>query len=229
MARGVYDITMPDGKVEPFPSVTTILKALPAPKEITRWIDRTPDAGRYMRDRATIGTIIHWRIQRFLAKKHNLPMQPLRLDCTIITPQMRDAIDVIWSYFLDAEEELELIPYYLEKMVVNYKEKYAGTLDIAGLVNGKRSIVDIKTYRDLYGDHTAGAQLAAYKRACDYRAEDLYILRLHEETGWNLIPVSDDWGKFQEALKLHRTKNQRRKSDESDSVRKPQLEERGGD
>lgn len=210
MAKGVYEVMLPDGRTKTFPSVTTILKSLPTPRALIEWQDRTPDAGRHARTRATIGTIIHWRINRFLAKKHKLPMQPLRLDCTIITPEMRDAIDVIWSYFLDAEAELNIVPHYLEKTVINYECEYGGTLDIAGLVKGKKSITDVKTYRELYGDHTAGAQLAAYKRACDYPAEELNILRIHEETGWNLIPVSDDWGKFQEALSLHKAMNKRK-------------------
>jgi len=204
MGHKYYEIATPDGKSEKFPSVTNIISCLPRAKELTEWMDRTPDAGRYMRDRATIGSIIHWRVHRFLSLKHKLPMQPLRLDCTIVGQEMKDKIDVIWSYFLDAEQELELVPVYLEKMVVSFEEKYAGTLDYAGLVNGKKSILDFKTFKDLYGDHTVGAQLAAYKRACDYKADELFVLTLNEETGWKLIPVSDDWEKFQEAMRMYR-------------------------
>lgn len=202
----LYDVTLPDGRKDKFPSVTTILKSLPTPRALVEWQDRTPDAGRQARDRATIGTIIHWRIHRFLARKHKLPMQPLRLDCTIVTKEMKEAIDVIWSYFLDAEAELGLVPYYLEKQIVNYEYGYAGTLDFAGLVTEDRSITDFKTFRDLYGDHIVGAQLAAYRRACDYHANKLSVLKINEDTGWNLIPVSEDWELFKKAVTIYNEK-----------------------
>ena len=203
MGHKFYDITTPEGNTEKYASVTTILQALPRPPALVKWMDETPDAGRKARDRATIGTMIHWRISRYLGKRHSLPIQPLHLDCTIITDEMKDAINVIWSYFLDAVEEVELVPAYLEKQIVNHKHRYAGTMDYAGLVNGKKAILDFKTFKALYGDHTVGAQLAAYKRGTDYPAEELYALLLNEQTGWELIPVSDDWEKFQEALKIH--------------------------
>jgi len=202
MGQRFYDVVRPDGSTAKYASVTTLLAYLPKPG-LAEWRDKTPDSGRIMRDRATIGSIIHWRIHRYLAKKHNLPMNPLSLDCTIITKEMKEAIDVIWTYFLDAEQELRLVPYYLEKQVVNHEYGYAGTLDFAGLVTDDRSITDFKTFRDLYGDHTVGAQLAAYKRACDYQADKLSVLKIHEDTGWNLIPVSEDWDTFKKAIEIY--------------------------
>jgi len=204
-----YEITTPEGKTERYVSVTTALQALPRPPSLVEWMDKTPDASRHMRDRATIGTITHWRINRYLSKKHGLPIQPLSLDCTIITQEIKDAVDVIWSYFTDAMEKVELTPFYLEKQIVNHKYKYAGTMDYAGLVDGKKAILDFKTFKDLYGDHTVGAQLAAYKRGTDYKAEELYVLILNEQTGWDLVPVSDDWEKFLEALTLHNSRQEK--------------------
>lgn len=201
MAR-TYEVIRPDGTKDNYSSVTTILKALPMAEGLKKWMDETPDASRKMRDRATIGTIIHWRINRFLSKKHGLPSKPLELDCTIITEKMKDAIEVIWSYFIDAEKEIELRPILIEHKAVNHEYRYAGTADYIGLVNGHRAVLDFKTFKTIYDDHHFGAQLAAYKRGIEYTTEYLYILKINEETAWELIPIADDWDTFLKALKI---------------------------
>lgn len=197
-----YEIVKPDGTKDKYPSVTTIIGALPKAPGLVKWMDETPDASRKMRERGTIGSIIHWRINRFLAKKHSLPPQPLSLDCTIVTDAMKEIIDVIWSYFLDAERAIDFKPLYLEQQVVNHEYKYAGTADYFGLVNGTRVVLDFKTFKALYSDHTYGAQLAAYRRGFNYPADELYILIINEEVGYKLIPVIDDWELFLKAMKI---------------------------
>jgi len=203
MAR-YYDIKRPDGSEAKYASVTTILQVLPKAEALKKWMDETPDYARHMRNRATIGTLIHWRIQRYLAKKHHLPPEPLRLDCTIITPEMKEAIDIIWSYFIDADDTISFKPIYLEKQIVNHEYQYAGTADYIGKVNGKNALLDFKTFKRLYDNHNYGAQLSAYRRGIDYKIEELYILRINEETAWELIPIADDWNTFLEALELYK-------------------------
>jgi hypothetical protein len=203
MAYRTYEVTRPDGIKAKYPSVTTILKSLPKSPGLIKWMDETPNAGQHTRNRATIGTIIHWRINRFLSKKHGLPPQPLSLDCTIVTDKMKEIIDVIWSYFLDAEKNITFKPLYLEQQIVNHEYQYAGTADYIGLINGKRAVGDFKTFKRIYDDHTYGAQLAAYKRGIDYPSEELYIIIINEEVGYELVPISDDWDLFKKALKLN--------------------------
>jgi hypothetical protein len=120
---------------------------------------------------------------------------------------MKEIIDVIWSYFLDAEKNIELRPLYLEKQIVNHEYGYAGTTDYIGLINGVRAIGDFKTFKRIYDDHSYGAQLAAYKRGTDYPAEKLYILIINEEVGYELVPIADDWELFKKALNLHQERN----------------------
>lgn len=207
MGSRIYEITRPDGTKDKYPSVTTILGALPKAPGLIKWMDETPDAGRKTRERGTIGSIIHWRINRFLSKKHNLPPQPLSLDCTIVTQEMKEIIDIIWSYFIDAEQAIDLKPLYLEHQIVNHEHHYAGTTDYIGLVNGKRAFLDFKTFKTLYNDHTYGAQLAAYRRGFNYPADELYILIINEETRYELIPVADDWELFLKAIDIYQERN----------------------
>lgn len=197
-----------------YPSVTEILKTIEKP-ELKKWKDETPDADAISRDRATIGTIIHWRIERLLAEKHNLPLVPLKLDDVSIINhrcakegcyycerkrKMTHAIEMIMSYFDDFLTKHTLEPILLEHMVCEKTFGYAGTLDFYGHVDGESSILDFKTAKMFYNGNTFGAQLAAYKKALKKKVDRLYILRLNEETGDELREVSDDWETFKKAL-----------------------------
>ena len=117
---------------------------------------------------------------------------------------MNFAVAVIWSYFEDFLKEHTLEPVILEKAVCNTEIGYAGTLDYYGMVDGKLAILDFKTSKAIYQDNTFGAQLAAYKRAFTNKAENLYILRMNENTGVQLAKMPDDWELFQKAMALYK-------------------------
>jgi len=207
-----------------YPSVTEILKCLDKPA-LTEWKKKTPNSEQISRDRATIGTIIHWKIQRYLAEKFELPPEPFRVDDLEVithlhqggTPEkckicrrkadMSLAIGVIWSYFEDFLLDHTLEPIQLEKTVCNVDVGYAGTLDYYGRLDGDLVILDWKTARIFYKDNTYGAQLAAYKRAFKNNAKYLFVLRMNEDTGWGLREVEDDWARFQDAYELYRQQN----------------------
>lgn len=207
-----------------YPSVTEILRAIPKPG-LQKWKEATPDAEIISRDRATIGTITHWKIQRFLAKKFDLPLEPFKVDdLTVVNHNvdlctkdrchmcqrkvdMKVAIETIWSFFEELVDTHDLKPIQLEQTVYNPKYGYAGTLDYYGKVDGEIAILDWKTSKAFYNNNTYGAQLASYNRAFDKKGRFLYVGRLNEETGWELREVEDDWDTFLDALELYKKKH----------------------
>lgn len=87
-------------------------------------------------------------------------------------------------------------------------DRYAGTIDRAGLVDGKRAIVDLKTSAVVQRP-LALAQLNLYRRMLehdsDWQAEALYILQLKKDGSYKLIPFDRDDALPAALLKLHRT------------------------
>jgi|TARA_Y100000034_G_C6877317_1_gene401446 hypothetical protein len=202
-------------------SVTQILhKGLPTPPSLIKWLDSTPNAASYTRDRATIGTITHWKIQRFLARKFNLVPDIINLDDTSVLLHddtnckekcslckrhkiMVAAIDVIWSYWVDFFESNKIEPIFLEKTVWDSELGYAGTLDFFGYVNDVLTLMDFKTFKALYDDHSYGAQQAAYSHCLakqGNKPNQIALLRLNERTGYEFIPILENWDLFERAL-----------------------------
>jgi hypothetical protein len=204
-----------------YPSVTEILKVIPKPG-LQEWRDKTPNADIISRDRATIGTTIHWKIQRYFAEKFDKPPEAFKVDdlsvishntekcslpnCFLCSrkKEMVYAIETLFAFFNDFRMHHDLLPMLLEKTIYNSEYGYAGTMDFYGLVDGKLSIIDWKTSKGFFEPCTWHAQLAAYKKALGKDVEKLYVLRMHEENWWELREMDDDWKTFEKALIMFR-------------------------
>lgn len=96
------------------------------------------------------------------------------------------------QFLRDHKPEWELI----EKSMYHPEKKFAGTLDRLGVLDGKKTIVDIKTssavQKVLYG-----AQLNLYKqmaRANGHEVERLVVVHLQKDGRYKLVdfPIEDD-------------------------------------
>jgi len=203
-----------------YPSVTEILGVIEKPG-LKKWKENTPDSEFISRDRATVGTIVHWRIGRLLALKHSLPLQAFHVDDLSVinhkcdTPNCyncarRDKINLsvntIMSYYDDFTQAHTLLPVQLEKTVYSPEYGYAGTLDFIGYVDDAPCILDFKTAKMISNDSTYGAQLSAYRKAFGDGGKRLFILRLNDETGYELREMIDDWEMFLTALNTFKEK-----------------------
>lgn len=170
--------------------------------------------------RALIGSVIHYRIERWLCRRFRKPM-PMgvklqwddgrRATMADFTQEMRDAIAAIWSYFeewaTDLVERGDLVPYFIEKKLWHEDYLYAGTVDLICKFKGELVILDWKTANWLVDDHSYGAQLTAYEEAAlkrgviPRRATHLYVARINENyDGVDLHPCARDWPKFARCL-----------------------------
>lgn len=99
-----------------------------------------------------------------------------------------------------------------EQRVHSAKYGYAGTLDLAGELNNRPTIIDAK--RTAQVPRTAGPQTSAYRQALseagsEYANADRYALHLRVDGSWRLVPFVDknDLRVFLSALTLHHWEN----------------------
>jgi len=142
-----------------------------APLEDGYWIpDENLDKARFNFKKTSqtaldVGSNVHNAIER------HLKGEPY----TLVSPEAKRAFEA----FLAWEKEIDLKPISLEQTV--WGDRWAGTLDMVCMLNGKKYVVDFKTSKAFYMTEM-GAQVAAYRSRIP-EAEGSGILRLDKETG----------------------------------------------
>ena len=125
---------------------------------------------------ADVGTLIHDWVRGYvsaIAQKKTPPKRP-------VNKEMKNAID---GFFKWAKEN-KLVIARSEQKIYHNKWGYAGTLDLEGMVNGKRTVIDLKTGNALYPE--AFLQASAYLKAREQETGKKYpggviIVRLSKE------------------------------------------------
>lgn len=171
------------------PSVTEILAPITAHEY--RGVDRET-----MERSALLGKAVHKLIELDVART---------LDEDALDASLRPYL-AQWRQF---RAQSGFVVMLSEQRVQSAKYGYAGTLDLAGKLNGRHAIVDAK--RTASVPRTAGPQTAAYREALSgmrgdlpWRTADRFALHLTPER-WRLVPFTDpnDLRVFLAALTLH--------------------------
>ena len=208
-----------------YPSVTTILGALPDSAGFTGFKTFRSDWREIMRKAACIGTILHYRVEDYYAKVFDLPPADLFLGDEdskppiILTEADLDAIEIRWSYFLEWVQAFDPKPIYIEKPVHSRRYGYAGTADFYGILRrhstldapaGTIWLVDLKTGPKILESYPA--QIAGYQQGFGeiglVRPEHCAILDLHHKhnkADW--IRVVPDWATFRQAIRAFAKNN----------------------
>lgn len=180
-AAHVYRV---DGRI--VPSVTQILHRLSA--EAYRFVDEF-----VMEEAALLGTAVHKMIE--LDLRGDLDVEALSEGLQVYY--------TAWQNFLQLSGFQMVLS---EARVYSSKYGYAGTLDLAGWLNGRFVIIDAK--RTAQVPHTAGPQTAAYLQALDESGRtfsvpgstelaarianaERYALHLRADGTWRLVPFTD--------------------------------------
>ncbi|HWG67488.1 MAG TPA: hypothetical protein VN662_08760 [Rhodanobacteraceae bacterium] len=170
------------------PSVTEVLGPITAHEY--RAVDRET-----MERAALLGKCVHKLIELDIAGT---------LDVETLDDSLRPYL-AQWRQFLAQSGFLAI---HSECRVHSARYGYAGTLDLAGTLNGARAVVDAK--RTAAVPRSAGPQTAAYRAALaelydgEWQTADRYALHLTPER-WRLVPQKDpnDLRVFLSALTLH--------------------------
>jgi hypothetical protein len=193
-----------DGKI--VPGVTTVLGVLNKPA-LVGWANKLGlqgiSVGKYVDSLGDVGTLTHRIVQCHLIN------QPV--DYSDYTPNQQTLAIGAANKFFDWEKKNQFKFIASELQLVSEKYKFGGTCDIYCVLNGKRTLIDIKTSKACYSEHFT--QVSAYKLLLEesgYPVDDVKILRIGREPAEGFddkdVPlVKIHIEKFLLCLKLWRT------------------------
>lgn len=184
----VYPVTLPDGRVVYYPSVTTGLSILRRPR-LERWRGAVgnAEADRIAAEAAALGAAVHEAVRLFnLALRPDGRFRPFDDAYSALEPPERRLVDAYIAWHDAAVARTVAV----ERRVTHHGYQYAGTLDLLVEIRGDTlpALVDIKTTGDVYPEQAL--QLAAYQAALE--SEDVRV-------GRRLIVwlPKDDLGRYQ--------------------------------
>lgn len=154
-----------------YPRVTKIvdIKAKPALYRFYGKMSSFAEGERIKNRSASEGTLIHEAAEAlFLGKELK------------ISPAIAPSIETLSNFI--KERKIEVDPQYVERRLINYEHRYAGTLDAIALIGGKLGVLDIKTSKAIYRDYSlqTSAYLAAMKDEIK-GLETRWILRIDQD------------------------------------------------
>ncbi len=125
-----------------YPRVTKIveIKAKPALYRFYASMSNFDEGERMKKKSAEEGTLIHETVEALLLGEH--PVIP-----SSVEPSIRAFVEFTDKKSIQADKK------FVERRLVNFEERYAGTLDAIALIDGKMGILDIKTSQEVYRDY----------------------------------------------------------------------------
>lgn len=158
------------------PGVTTILGVLNKPA-LVKWANNLGlqgiDSTKYRDETAVIGTLAHEMIQEYLGGP--------KWDRAAYNAHQLDAAENAALSFYEWEKRLgaKLVTKHIELGLVSEKNRYGGTIDWYGEIDGEMWLVDLKTCKGLWPEHTY--QIAAYHELLienGYTVDHVRLLRV---------------------------------------------------
>ncbi len=114
------------------------------------------------------GTMIHEAVEALLlGKDHEIP------------PEVAPAVAAFREFW--SRNNIQVTPDTVERRIVNYDHRYAGTVDAIALIGGQLGVLDIKTSQSIYRDYCL--QTSAYMDALKGQFRNLatrWILRIDQ-------------------------------------------------
>jgi len=165
----------------PVPGVTTVLKLIDGMDSVPP--DRLMAAGNR-------GTIVHRATENY---DNGLAWDASITD-DVVREEVRPYIDAYFRFLWEYRNRLDIEA--IEQRVFHKKHHYAGTADRIAVVDGQRSVIDLKTSSRL--NIAVGPQLAAYKAAhnCDLppkqRAIGRYALQLKKDGTYHFARYDEE-------------------------------------
>ncbi len=153
-----------------YPRVTKIvdIKAKPALYKFYAELNNFAEGEAIKEKSAGEGTLIHETIEGILMGKS-----------PVIEPSIKPAVDAFLKFI--ETKNIQTDHEFVEKRIVNYDARYAGTLDAMALIDGKFGVLDIKTSQAIYRDYNL--QTSAYIAALEKEFKNIqtrWILRIDQ-------------------------------------------------
>lgn len=158
-----------DSEGNPLPSVTTILKkATPVEDFLLEWANnlgiRRIKYKEYMKDITETGQCVHEIVEKYTSERMSYIDTEMIEDIFRDNPYYYDNIDTVhrcFSQFMEWFNTLETFEIVAnEESLISEEYKFGGTIDMICKIDGKFTILDLKTSNAL--DSKMVMQLAAY-------------------------------------------------------------------
>ena len=153
-----------NSKAHEIPSVTHIISLLNKKglMDWSNWLGFQRIKYRaFLDEKALLGTLVHNKIECDICNTHYSPHIDYKLE--------REA-DVRFNYYLQWKRDCHVEPKYSELRLHN--ERYGGTIDFIGIVNGELTLGDFKTSKKPHFTHFM--QLAAYLNLLQFKEPEIY-------------------------------------------------------
>ncbi|MBU6500948.1 MAG: hypothetical protein KGJ89_02380 [Patescibacteria group bacterium] len=159
-----------------YPRVTKIvsIKAKPALLYFYAEAPSLKAAQAITQKSAEEGTLIHETVEGLLLGKN-----------PEIPPSVAPAIKAFREFW--DKNNIQVTPELVERRVISYDNRYAGTVDALALIGGKFGVLDIKTSQSIYRDYNL--QTSAYMDALKDQFQNLqtrWILKIDQTQTCNL-------------------------------------------
>jgi len=198
------------------PSVTTITGILNKPA-LVNWANKLGlegiEVGSYVDDLARIGTLAHYMIECHINSA--IKNEKIKPELDDYSKNQIDSAVISFDKFLRWEDEQEIEYLHSELWLVSEKHQFGGCLDCLAVVNGKTTLIDIKTCKAVYKDHflqtSGGYGILADEN--NKGVQDVRIIRVgrNNEEGTEaedvLIPNSSEYRRlFHRCLEIYKIK-----------------------
>lgn len=157
------------------PGVTTITGVMNKPA-LVPWANKLGlqgiESAKYVDDLAVIGTLAHYMIECHVIKE--------KPDLSDYSKNQIDSAENSFLKFLEWEKKNDVEYYAAEMILVSELHQYGGQIDIYALVNGKHTLLDIKTCKGVYNDHftQVGGGYALLLKESMRHVDDVRIIRV---------------------------------------------------
>ena len=168
-------LRLKDGTI--VPGATTIVGQLDKPFLVS-WANRLgkegKDVAEYTKQKAKLGTLIHTIIQSHLLQRE--------LDVSTYTDDELSCGDKAYFRYLEWEKQHTIEEVEIEKELVSELYKYGGYLDLYCKLDGKYTVIDIKTSKSISIDQEI--QVSSYAQLLlenNLPIDNIMILNLGKE------------------------------------------------
>jgi len=192
------------------PGVTTITGILNKPA-LVKWANNLGlegiDSSKYVDEMAKIGTLAHYIVECHV--RETITGKEVAPDFSDATPNQIDlATNAVLKYF-EWEKGHEIKYIATEMLLVSEKMQVGGQCDIYCVLDGKKTLIDLKTCKGIYPEQFT--QVCAYAELLKengHVVEDVRILRIgrDESEGFDdkKVPFLDlHWERFQHCRAIY--------------------------
>lgn len=166
------------------PGVTTITNVLNKPALIL-WANKLGLQGvevdKYVDDLADIGTLAHYMVECHIRRE--------KTNLDDYSKNQISSAETCFLKYLEWERHHSVEPLGSEMQLVSEQYQYGGTLDLFVILDGVRTLIDLKTCKVIYPDHFlqvgGGYMLLADENRLNLRAAGILRIGRSDDEGLN--------------------------------------------